>query len=260
MSQPSSQIIAQWAIESLQSEEWVLLSESSISGLKNNTRLTDPQIGELVESDLDNIARILRDKAAFAVERGEVVTYKIDDEESPYVQKLHEAYPPILKTIQNMDDTKFEMLCAEVLKALGWSETERVGGNDDGGVDFYAFGFPNHEIFSLPMPPSCKLLVIGQAKRHKQNNNISETELRKFVGGALKKLNDFRKAGKVGVLTPVIYAFWTSSDFADPAKDYAKTMGIWFMNGRTLIEYMNKFNLEKLVEKYPKTGSVDPIT
>jgi restriction endonuclease Mrr len=244
MGQPSSQKIAQWAIESLQSEEWISLSESCINGLKSHIPYSESDIVELVESDLDNIARILRDNAAFAVERGEVVTYEIDEEESPYIKKVCDAFPQILRDIQKMDDTKFETLCADVLKSLGWSEAERIGGIDDGGVDFYAFGFPNQEIFNLPMPPSCKVLVIGQAKRHKQDNNISENDLRKFVGGSVKKLNDFRKAGKVGVLTPVIYAFWTSSDFAESAKDYAKTMGIWFMNGRTMIEYIKKLDLD----------------
>ena len=95
------------------------------------------------------------------------------------------------------------------------------------------------------MPPSCKVLVIGQAKCYKKDNNVTENDIKRFVGGALKKLNDFRKAGHVGVLAPVVFAFWASSDFNDPAKEYAKTMGIWFMNGRTLIEYLHKLELAK---------------
>ena len=146
-----------------------------------------------------------------------------------------------------MDSTKFEELCAEVLKKLGWHETGCIGGKQDDGVDFCGFGFPDNQLFNLPIPLNCRALVIGQAKCYKQGNNVTETEIRKFVGGALKKLNDFRKSGKVGVLTPVIFAFWTSSDFNDSAKEYAKTMGIWFMNGRTLVEYLDKLDLIKLI-------------
>ncbi len=244
MGQPSTQAIAQWAIESLDSEEWLSLPEICVNGVKSNTQCTDAEISELIESGLSHIARILRDKAALAKEHGEVVTYQIDEEEPPYIRKITEVYPPLLKELQKMDSDKFEHLCAQILEALGWEVTTRTGSTQDDGVDFHAFGFPSSRLFHLPIPPSCKILVIGQAKRHKRGNDISETDIRKFVGGALKKLNDFRKSGKVGVLTPVVFAFWTSSDFGDPAKEYAKTMGIWFMNGRTLIEYLRTLNLE----------------
>lgn len=245
MGQPTSQKIAQWAIESLQSEGWGSLSESCINGLKTHIpSYSDANIAEIVENDLDNIASILRNDAAYATEHGEVVTYEIDQEEPPFIKKVSDALPVGLKSIRAMDDTKFEILCSTLLKSLGWTETERTGGVDDGGVDFYAFGYPKLEIFNLPMPSNCKVMVLGQAKRHKEGNNISETELRKFIGGAVKKLDEFRKAGKVGVLTPVIYAFWTSSDFDGPAKKYAQIMGIWFMNGRTMIEYLKKQNME----------------
>jgi hypothetical protein len=32
-------------------------------------------------------------------------------------------------------------------------------------------------------------------------------------------------------LTPVIYAYWTTSDFHHEARKYAKAMGMWYLNG-----------------------------
>jgi restriction endonuclease Mrr len=243
MANLSSQIIAQWAIESLESEDWILLPELCVDGIKRQNKFSESDIEESVERELNYIADILRNKAANAKENGEIVVYEIDDEEPPYIKKLGETYSNLLNTIQEMESGKFECLCADVLKLLGWQESGCIGGTQDDGVDFYAFDFPDTQLLNLPMPSSCKVLVIGQAKRYKKGNDVSETEIRKFVGGALKKLNDFRKSGKVGTLTPVIFAFWTSSDFQDSAKEYAKAMGIWFMNGRTLVEYLNKLGL-----------------
>jgi restriction endonuclease Mrr len=248
MAQLSSQIIARWAIQNLESEEWILLSDICMQGIRKQNKFSELIIEESVERELDYVAEILRNNAACATEHGELVTYEIDDEQSPYIKKNCEAYPPILAAIRDMNSIKFEVLCAKILNELGWSETGHIGGTQDDGVDFYAFGFPNNQLLNLPMPPSCKVLLIGQAKCYKQDNNASETEIRKFVGGALKKLNDFRQSGKVGALTPVVFAFWITSDFDNQAKEYAKTMGVWFMNGRTLIEYLNRLNLEKMVD------------
>jgi len=242
----SSQIIAEWAIENLESGQWTLLSDVCSQGIRKQDKFSEEIIEESVERELNYVADILKNKAANAKENGEIATYEVDDEESPYIRKIFDSNPPLLKEIREMDSTNFEELCAKVLKKLGWSETGCIGGSQDDGVDFYAFDFPDRQLFNLPIPLNCKALVIGQAKRYKQGSDVSETEVRKFVGGALKKLNDFRKSGKVGVLTPVIFAFWTSSDFQDPAKKYAKTMGIWFMNGRTLVEYLDKLELAKL--------------
>lgn len=247
MAQLSSQVIAQWAIEYLESEDWILLSDICMQGIRKQNKFSETVIEESVERELDYVAEILRNKAACAVEHGELVSYEIDDEQSPYIKKICEAHPPTLSTIRNMNSAQFEVLCSEILNRLGWSETGNTGGSQDDGVDFYAFGFPNSQSLDLPVPSSCKVILIGQAKRYKQDNNVSETEIRKFVGGAFKKLNDYRKAGKVGVLTPVIFAFWTSSDFDNPAKEYAKTMGVWFMNGRTLVEYLEKLNLSQTI-------------
>jgi len=246
MANLSSQKIAQWAIENLESEQWTLLSDVCSQGIRKQNKFREEKIEESVESELNNVADILKNKAANATEHGEIATYEVDDEESPYIRKICDSNPPVLEEIREMDSTKFEELCAEVLKKLGWHETGCIGGKQDDGIDFCGFGFPDNQLFNLPIPLNCRALVIGQAKCY-ADKNVTETEIRKFVGGALKKLNDFRKSGKVGVLTPVIFAFWTSSDFNDSAKEYAKTMGIWFMNGRTLVEYLDKLDLIKLI-------------
>ena len=243
MANPTSQTIAEWVIENLTDGHWVLLSEICYLALQNKLiSCSEDEIDDLVEIHLQYVAEILRNKAATAQENGEVTIYAIDDEPSPYIKKIEEAYPELLKNIQKMDSREFENICVKILSCLGCDNAECTGGNQDDGVDFYGFGIPNK--FNLSIPINSNVFIIGQAKRYKHSNIVKKSELRKFVGGALKKLNDFRKSGRVATLTPVIFAFWTSSDFDIPAKEYAKNMGIWFMNGRTFVEYLKALGLE----------------
>ncbi|MGB5216959.1 MAG: hypothetical protein WBN66_01550, partial [Smithella sp.] len=101
-----------------------------------------------------------------------------------------------------------------------------------------------------PLPRTAALTVIGQAKRYAEKNYIAETEIRKFIGGAILKLDELRKQGKVRVLSPVVFAFWTTSDLHIPAKEFSKKMGIWHLDGMSLAEYILKLKLED--EVFPK--------
>ena len=253
MANPSSQKIAEWVIENLTDEHWVLLSDICYLALQNKLLTSsEDEINDLVESELQYVAEILRDKAATSQENGEVIIYEIDEEQNPYIRKIVETYPELLMRLHTMANTtareqqenskKFEILCSQILIKLGCENADRIGGTDDSGVDFYGFGFLNQE--TLLIPTASKTFVIGQAKLYQKSNNVSESDIRKFVGGALNKLNEFRKNGSISVLTPIIFAFWTSSDFDIPAKKYAKNMGIWFMNGRTFVEYLKALELD----------------
>ena len=230
MAHPPSQKIAEWAIESLSNENWIPLSEICHSALRNKlTSYSEDEISDLVESELQHIAEILRNNIANSQENGEITLYEIDNEQSPYIKKLEEFYPELLKRLCVIEPCKFEELCVKVLEVLGCEISERIGGNQDDGIDFYGFNLPLQS--NLSMPKNASTFIIGQAKRYKRSHTISETEIRKFVGGALKKINDFRKSGLVSPLTPIVFAFWTSSDFDQPAKKYAQNMGIWLLNG-----------------------------
>ena len=255
MAKPTSQKIAGWVIESLINDNWNLLSEVCYSALSNQlSSYSEEDIFELIESELQYVADILRNNAAYSQENGEMSIYEIDQEQSPYIRRIEEPYPELLIRLHTIASIKtppnkqqensknFELLCSKILMKLGCEDAQRIGGTDDSGVDFYGFSFLSRN--DLLMPVNAKTFVIGQAKLYQKSSIVSETEIRKFVGGALKKLNDFRKSGNVSVLTPVVFAFWTSSDFDNPAKEYAKNMGIWFMNGRTFVEYLKALELE----------------
>jgi hypothetical protein len=253
MANPSSQTIAEWVIENLTDESWVSLSDICYFVLQNKiSTYSEDEINDLVESELQYVAEILRNKAATSQENGEIIVYEIDTEQNPYIRKIVETYPELLMRLHRManatareqqeNSKKFEILCSNILRKLGCENANCIGGTDDSGVDFHGFGFLNQE--TLLMPTTSKIFVIGQAKLKQKSNSVNENDIRKFIGGALRKLNEFRKNGSISVLTPIIFAFWTSSDFDIPAKEYAKNMGIWFMNGRTFVEYLKALGLD----------------
>lgn len=41
----------------------------------------------------------------------------------------------------------------------------------------------------------------------------------------------------------MLFAFWTTSSFEKNAKDYARAMGLWYMEGLTLAAYCVSLNL-----------------
>jgi restriction endonuclease Mrr len=107
--------------------------------------------------------------------------------------------------------------------------TGRAG---DGGGDFVARNL-SFSADAGPAPAGARVLVVGQAKLYARDNLISENELRCFIGGALRRAADpgdsltYRRAH----LAPLVYAFWTTSDFHPSAKSYARAMGLWYLNG-----------------------------
>ncbi|MGH8611937.1 MAG: restriction endonuclease [Gammaproteobacteria bacterium] len=149
----------------------------------------------------------------------------------------------VLKSLHPDD---FETLCAEVLKKLG-AQSDRTQSTRDGGVDFYGFNFSG-VTGTLPFPIVSRAMVVGQAKRW-VDQIVSETELRKFVGGALHEVEKFRDRPDFGILSPVVYAFWTTSDFDRNAREYATAMGIWTMAGPTLAAYIDELTLTSAVDR-----------
>ncbi|MBF0404494.1 MAG: restriction endonuclease [Nitrospirae bacterium] len=70
----------------------------------------------------------------------------------------------------------------------------------------------------IPAHKNSQTVVIGQVKRH-AGNFITETEIRKFIGGAMLKAFETRKS--LGILTPIVCAYWTTSDFNPSARKFA---------------------------------------
>lgn len=91
------------------------------------------------------------------------------------------------------------------------------------------------------------MTVIGQAKRYNPDNFVSETELRKFVGGAIYKASTLKSTiSSLGVIAPISYAFWTTSNFHPDAITYARNMGLWYLNGLALAQLANRMDIDKV--------------
>ncbi len=125
--------------------------------------------------------------------------------------------------------------------------TERTG---DGGVDFVG---SNLDIMpsGYGIPAVCRASVIGQTKRYKGTNIVSEKAVREFVGSGVWKRHRLRLDSGISPLAPVILAFWTTSSFEPNAKRYAREMGIWYMDGHTLASYITKLGLSDFVFTQP---------
>ncbi len=128
---------------------------------------------------------------------------------------------------------EFEYFCKKILERLG-AVASVEGGPYDQGIDFTAFNLPLSRVG--PAPSGAFAVVIGQAKRYAIGNNISEKDIREFIGSATRRsfLLKRTNSSKVGSLQPIVYAFWTTSDFHSLAKECAREMGIWYLNGIAL--------------------------
>ena len=242
MGVPSSQQISLWVKETLQSETWVLLHEQcSVTLHSKLATWSNEAIEDLVEKNLQYIAEHLRDVAAELKLDGALVPFEIDDEQSPYIKALVRPSNELLSQLQRVDPFEFERICALILSKLG-AKSETTQRTYDGGVDFLAIDF-DFVPDNLPTPVSCRAAVIGQAKRYNDNNSVSENAVRTFIGGAVRWRHRLAAEGKIGALSPVSFAFWTTSSFEPNARAYARAVGIWYMEGGTLAEYCAQLGL-----------------
>ena len=241
MAVPSSQVIASWVKDEL-SAEWSSLQVLCLKALRKRWGAAgEIKISEHVEQNLKYVAEHLRDEVGEWGLDGVAPTFEVDDEENPYIRSLKERDTALLEKLRHIDPAAVEGLCAEVLKALN-AEAYSTLPINDGGVDFMAFNVkavPG----ALVYPAACGAVVIGQTKRYKDGNVVRETQLREFVGASLLRKHSLRRDGKVGPLTPVICAFWTTSDFEPNARQYARAVGLWYMEGSTLAHYLETLGL-----------------
>jgi hypothetical protein len=80
---------------------------------------------------------------------------------------------------------------------------------------------------------------------------IDPFQLETICGASLLKRHELAADGRIGPLTPVLYAFWTTSDFDPNAKKFARQMGLWYMDGLTLATYVNDLTLKGFVMALP---------
>lgn len=141
----------------------------------------------------------------------------------------------LLRQLQNRTPTEFENFCKRILEALG-AKGSVEGGSYDQGIDFLAFELPLSCLG--PAPSGAFAVVLGQAKRYANGNNITEKHVREFIGSATRRAYTLKRthASKVGSLQPIVFAFWTTSDFHPSAKECAREMGLWYLSGVALAQ------------------------
>jgi restriction endonuclease Mrr len=253
---PSSQVAAVWVKQELESTEWTLLREVLFKAVKKKLlSLSEEELWDYAEANLVYVAEHLRDAVAECLVDGTIPSFEIDDEPSPYVRATSELPSDVLCKLRRIDPFELESICAKLLDALG-ATSHATQKTNDGGIDFVGV---NLKIVpsALTIPASCKAAVIGQTKRY-NDKPISETRVREFVGAATLKRHQLWKSANLGPFAPVVFAFWTTSDFEPNAKQYARDVGVWYMDGLTLAAYVSSLGLRDYVMSLPdeRTQSV----
>lgn len=248
MSIPSSQVAAGWVKDAV-GDEWISLKVIMSSIVEQKwTGRSSAEVGEYVEDNLYYVAEHLRTELAEARLDGAHCPFEIDEEEDPYIRKIAELPSDLLMKLKTICPFAFEEVCSRILGSLGGREyrTPKTG---DGGIDFIVT-----EIDVLPQdinsPEHCRGAVIGQAKRY-NGRLIGEKNVREFIGASLLKRHELRQSGSIGPLTPVLLAFWTTSNFEPNCKVFARKAGVWLMDGATLANYLVKLGLESWVISLP---------
>jgi hypothetical protein len=249
MAGPPSQVAAVWVQDELGVTDWSPLKDVLFQAVKKQLKTSDIEVWDYVDSNLSYVAEHLRDIASDYASDGATPGFEIDTEQPPYIRLLPALPTKLLSKLRKIDPFEVESVCARLLAALG-AESSATQRTNDGGVDFVAVNL-NIVPGGLTIPMACKAVVIGQTKRYKDGNSISETKLREFVGAAMLKKHQLQKDGKLGPLTPVIFAFWTTSGFDPNAKRFAKEAGIWYMEGLTLASYVSTLGFEESVMAKP---------
>ena len=242
MSEPSSQVLACWAKDDLYGSEWISLRDMVLRSVKNRLRdKTETTIYDIVEKNYVHIIDHLREEVFECSIDGKPSLFEIDGEEDPYIRLLDNGYKPILSKLRKIPPASFEYVCALILRALG-AESEATKKTCDGGIDFQGVKL-NIVTQELSTPLTSKVVIIGQAKRYKDGNMVKETQVREFVGAAILRRHELQRDRHIGPLSPVVLAFWTTSDFDANAKRYARSVGLWYMDGHTLANYVMHLGL-----------------
>jgi len=250
MANPSSQVATFWVQQELESTNWVLLKGVLFNAVRQKlVSSSEEEVWEYVETNLAYVAELLRNIIADREVDGAIPTFEIDNDPSPYIRLSASLPSDVISKLRKIDPYQLEDVCAKLLCALGATSyaTQRT---NDGGVDFIAVKLKVVPL-ALTVPVACTATVIGQAKRYKYGNAISETRLREFVGAAMLKRHQLMVENKVGPLAPVLFAFWTTSDFDQNAKRYARDLGLWYMDGSTLANYVVELGLKDAVMSLP---------
>ncbi len=249
MGTPSSQVVAAWVKDHLDNSDWTPLDSICLEAVQKNWGgISESDAYDFVEKNLPYVADHLRDEASECKLDGIPPSFEIDDEQRPYIKQLVSPSKDILTKLRHIDPFDFEIICAKILSELG-AKAFSTQKSNDGGVDFVGTQLKIVPT-ALAIPTSCQATVIGQAKRYKDGNIVRQTSLREFVGASSLRRHQMIKEGNVGLLAPCLFAFWTTSDFDPGAKSFAREAGLWYMEGRTLADYVECLRLRSFVMSF----------
>ncbi len=247
MSIPIPQHIANLLVSYGSNLEYSNLEKVIFDLLQDKTRIftTAEEIWDYIEKYKIDIAGELFEKTNNSITDCCPVNFEIEEDAGDYYIK----FSPLLETellrqLHRSGAIHFEAFCSHILNKLG-GITNVCGGTDDGGVDFFATDLSIGGLPELSTLGS-RIVIIGQAKCYKNGNQVKLNELRHFVGSAIKKVDELRRKenDKLGILHPIVLAFWTTSDFNQEAKKYAKDMGIWYLNGMALCKLARDLDID----------------
>lgn len=193
---------------------------------------SDEKVAELAEELTASVGIALEKRKLDYGLEGVLSPFEVSVDSGDYYYKaLPRPEMALLHRLRNCEPAGFEVFCKNILSRLK-AEAVVDGGPHDGGVDFFAIGLSPGPTLD-PVPPAAKAVVIGQSKRYAADNDVAEVELRSFIGGSLKKADELRRKypDRFGILTPVLFAFWTTGDFTPSARKYGRDLGIWYLNG-----------------------------
>jgi hypothetical protein len=195
------------------------------------------ECADIAERLLIRMSESLKRIALDSIEDGVEPGFELSTDESAlYFKSLETTAFSFRDQLLALSPSLFEDFCARLLRTLG-GDSRVIGKSGDGGIDFVARDI---SVIGQPGPSSigARTLIVGQAKRYSRENQITETDLRGFVGAAIKRCSDpgdvatYRRA----ILAPLSLAFWTTSDFQPSAKRYARAVGLWYLNGTGLAQ------------------------
>jgi restriction endonuclease Mrr len=241
MADPSAYVIASWLSVEVSSTDFRPLLDCAIETLDGHwPGKSIEEQAEYAEQILPQIVGALDKKKDESNEDGIAPSFELStDGGTPYLRAVRTIVDATLDRLLEMDPDQFEVLCGKVLTAMGCRADVR-GKTGDGGVDFVGHDLPLY----VNATRGARVLVVGQAKRYKKGNLVDVTELRHFVGGAVHLTSDplesmFRRQ----ILAPVMYAFWTTSNFHPSARKYARDVGLWYLSGLALAQLVDRLGV-----------------
>src|SRR6266478_7627879 len=238
MADPSPDTVAYWILQDASNLSFRALLNVASEVLKSRlSTKSEEECADLAERLLERIAESLDRIARESIEDGVEPGFELSTEASTSYFRTRETDALTLRDkLLVLTPAAFEGFCASLLQKLG-GESRVVGKSGDGGIDFVA---RNISLTGSkgPAPIGAQTLVLGQAKRYARDKMIVESDLREFVGAAVRRSSDPLDGAtyRGAIFAPLSLAFWTTSDFQPSAKRYAKAVGLWYLNGTGLAQ------------------------